>query len=200
MWCNIYYYTIFTGGLMRFCKNCNAHIPNKIRIDGKQYTLNRRKYCIECSPIGAKQGYVLRRLETYKRKNVINGKKTCVICPKSFNTSTKNSVCPTCRMRYRSHKTKTKYLLLKGGKCKNCGESDLSCLVFHHKNPKEKSFTLSQNWSCCKEELIQKEVEKCEILCSNCHSKLHKEEDEELKNILKHYERASGGTGDTRQS
>jgi hypothetical protein len=58
--------------------------------------------------------------------------------------------------------------------CLFCGEKDPACLVFHHRNPEEKeqpvSRMVSQGCSIAK---IQKEIEKCDVLCENCHAKLH---------------------------
>ena len=60
--------------------------------------------------------------------------------------------------------------------CKNCGENHVACLDFHHKNPEEKDIELSlvvhQGWS---KKRILNEIEKCDVLCSNCHRKLHAE-------------------------
>jgi hypothetical protein len=58
--------------------------------------------------------------------------------------------------------------------CKQCGESHISCLVFHHRNPKEKNFTIAKMVSGkMKKELILEEIKKCDVLCANCHRKLH---------------------------
>lgn len=67
---------------------------------------------------------------------------------------------------------------LKGNKCKECGVEhngkNASMFDFHHIDPKEKKFNLGLNslqniaFSKCLEE-----VEKCELLCSNCHRLLH---------------------------
>lgn len=59
---------------------------------------------------------------------------------------------------------------LKEHPCHTCGESDPDCLVFHHINPKDKSFNIRVNrkWS-----QIQKEIDKCVVLCANCHAKVH---------------------------
>lgn len=59
-------------------------------------------------------------------------------------------------------------------KCKMCGENEQVCLDFHHKDPTEKETTISRarahGWSM---ERLQKEIDKCEVLCSNCHRKFH---------------------------
>lgn len=60
--------------------------------------------------------------------------------------------------------------------CVKCGESDSVCLDFHHINPKDKELTLSVAVSRASLERIQKEIAKCEILCANCHRKLHASE------------------------
>ena len=59
--------------------------------------------------------------------------------------------------------------------CIICGERDECCLDFHHRNPNEKEDLVcrlicnSASW-----ERIIKEIEKCDVLCSNCHRKHHK--------------------------
>ena len=79
----------------------------------------------------------------------------------------------------RGHKNRaeTKKWLLEfksGLKCELCGMSHIACLHFHHKNPKEKdksiAKTINAGWS---KKRILKEIEKCQILCANCHSIFH---------------------------
>lgn len=59
------------------------------------------------------------------------------------------------------------------GKCQ-CGESHPGCLDFHHTDPLSKEISISkmaeQGWG---RDRILKELEKCQVLCSNCHRKLH---------------------------
>lgn len=60
-------------------------------------------------------------------------------------------------------------------KCKNCDESDPVCLDFHHRNPTTKIIHISRiYWRGWSIEKIKEEIEKCDILCANCHRKLHK--------------------------
>jgi hypothetical protein len=63
-------------------------------------------------------------------------------------------------------------------KCSKCDENHIACLEFHHLNPKEKDFTISEALQRLNlnKDLILKEIEKCEVLCSNCHRKLHYKE------------------------
>jgi len=62
-----------------------------------------------------------------------------------------------------------------GGKCIKCGyKKNLSALHFHHKEEFKKSISLdSRNLSNHRMDLIEKEVLKCELLCSNCHAEHH---------------------------
>jgi hypothetical protein len=59
-------------------------------------------------------------------------------------------------------------------KCSMCGEDHPACLEFHHLDPttKEKGISKMVNHGMSKENIL-KEAEKCVILCSNCHRKLH---------------------------
>jgi len=62
------------------------------------------------------------------------------------------------------------YDYLKSHPCIKCGESDPRVLQFNHINPDEKLETVS---NIMRRGLTQvmKEIEKCEVLCANCHSK-----------------------------
>lgn len=58
-------------------------------------------------------------------------------------------------------------------KCCLCGETFNRCLHFHHKNPKEKEIDIS---SCYNRKSIEKliiELQKCVVVCFNCHIKIH---------------------------
>jgi hypothetical protein len=39
---------------MPTCENCGDYFPNYVRIDGKLRNLHSRKYCLKCSPFGAR--------------------------------------------------------------------------------------------------------------------------------------------------
>ena len=65
---------------------------------------------------------------------------------------------------------------LKGGKCSICGyNKSLRALQFHHLNPKEKDFALTKNVKDF--DKLKKEVEKCILVCSNCHAEIHEQLD-----------------------
>lgn len=58
--------------------------------------------------------------------------------------------------------------------CELCGEDDPCCLDFHHLDPDEKigsvANLISEGATLA---FVLEEVEKCVVLCSNCHRKEH---------------------------
>ena len=56
--------------------------------------------------------------------------------------------------------------------CAKCGESRVHLLDFHHKDPKQKEFTIGK-LKKGSESIIQKEIDKCICLCANCHRDFH---------------------------
>ena len=59
-------------------------------------------------------------------------------------------------------------------KCSRCSENHPACLEFHHKNPQDKAINLSWvvSWGWSTERILQ-EIDKCIVLCANCHRKQH---------------------------
>lgn len=54
--------------------------------------------------------------------------------------------------------------------CARCGESSPVCLQFHHRDPRTKSFEVSAMVRDGRSQAaIEAEIEKCEVLCANCH-------------------------------
>jgi len=57
--------------------------------------------------------------------------------------------------------------------CSLCSESHPACLDFHHRDDnKEYGMSLLVNTICDKKRILA-EMQKCDVLCSNCHRKLH---------------------------
>ena len=62
----------------------------------------------------------------------------------------------------------------KGNKCIICGYNKCPrALSFHHRNPKIKSFGISAQGLTRSWEKIKAEIDKCVLLCSNCHMEVH---------------------------
>jgi transposase-like protein len=69
-------------------------------------------------------------------------------------------------------RTKKKLVEYKGGKCQVCEyDKSLNALHFHHLNPNEKDFSISGK--SLSFEKLKSEVDKCILVCSNCHSEIH---------------------------
>jgi hypothetical protein len=64
--------------------------------------------------------------------------------------------------------------------CINCGIRDIRVLEFDHVYPETKKFNVSRMVSSQHHSIasIKKEIEKCQVLCANCHRiKTHEERD-----------------------
>lgn len=69
----------------------------------------------------------------------------------------------------------------KGGKCSKCGyNKSLAALDFHHLDPTKKDFTIAHKRGTAVNDTIRAELDKCILLCANCHRELH-----ELEQIQK---------------
>ena len=76
--------------------------------------------------------------------------------------------------RNRRKELKLKAVNYKGGSCEKCGYNKcLDALTFHHINPAEKDFQISE--MCRKWETVKNELDKCILVCSNCHLEIHSE-------------------------
>lgn len=62
----------------------------------------------------------------------------------------------------------------KGGKCIRCGYSKCQgALVFHHRDPSEKDYKICGKSLCKLDDVAKAELDKCDLLCSNCHAEVH---------------------------
>ena len=102
-------------------------------------------------------------------------------CPKHGMTeyivmSNGNTKCKKCRneaVKNKRKKLRLELIEYKGGKCEICGYCKCyDALEFHHKNPEEKEFGIS-NGNTVSIEKLKKEVDKCSLLCANCHREVH---------------------------
>lgn len=96
--------------------------------------------------------------------------------PKKFyrcRAKKKGRYCKSCFNKYQNARwieRKRQAIKFKGGKCENCGleSTHYSIYDFHHRRGSKKDL----NWSQLKKmawPTIVEELEKCDLLCSNCH-------------------------------
>jgi hypothetical protein len=80
--------------------------------------------------------------------------------------------CDTANQIRASKKIKQKCVDYKGGKCSKCGYNKCNAaLDFHHIDPTKKELKLSKNRR--KWETLKAELDKCILVCANCHREIH---------------------------
>ena len=84
------------------------------------------------------------------------------------------SYCKDCANAIEKQRYKDKKNFVENQKhiCAKCGEKRIYVLQFHHKDKEKKDFTIGK---LKKGDLsiIQKEIDKCIVLCANCHIEFH---------------------------
>lgn len=160
----------------KICQGCNAEFLEYQMIDGKKRSLSARKFCLTCSPYGS---------YAQTKKPVIDGKKECPeckewkdlslfrLCPKRKRYASTCRVCDGNRATEYGRETKAKGIAYLGGACACCGYSrSLASLHFHHVEPEKKGFAIAK-FKCRKWDTVRPELDKCLLLCANCHGELH---------------------------
>lgn len=111
--------------------------------------------------------------------------KVCRICGKEFETIAYGGgrqFCFQCvpdtqdikmRTLYKRTAIKKEGVRLLGGCCMKCGDTRHYVLNFHHLNPEEKEYSLGNLIADSQVETFFQEIDKCILLCSNCHQEFH---------------------------
>ena len=90
---------------------------------------------------------------------------------------TKKWKCCQCAILYSSNyrkRMKQRAVDYKGGSCELCGyNKSISILTFHHRDPLLKDFNLSGSGICKSWNKLIIELDKCQLLCFNCHYEVH---------------------------
>ena len=111
----------------------------------------------------------------------------CRDCGNVFEAETLGTTkCSYCCVKTHRHKKKARLIEIKGGKCERCGYDKCpDAFDFHHLDPSKKEFNINGATFPRSMEKIMVELEKCVMLCANCHREIHYEQ-----NRLKDMERA----------
>lgn len=73
-------------------------------------------------------------------------------------------------------KIKLKCVEYKGGQCEKCGYNKcIDVLEFHHLDPTKKDFGIASKGHVKSWDNIKKELDKCIMVCANCHREIHYE-------------------------
>lgn len=137
----------------------------------------RHKRCRECDRVAASKmrlrnrGILVEKGESHRKicKHGIKPLKNCSECRKrnagNFHRKFKNKE----KIRSRNKRDKRKEFAIQylGSKCKDCNNEDIRVLVFDHIRGKvcKISECLTRNKG-----FLIKELDKCELVCANCHS------------------------------
>ena len=128
-------------------------IMDKIIIISRLYRCMSTKLCVNCKHV-----FLVEKFHLIKKE-----KRYTSWCRSCLYTYQKN------RWKDRKHKA----IELKGGACAICGyNKNYAAMEFHHLDPKEKEL----DWKKLRQvkwEFIVTELQKCTLLCSNCHREVH---------------------------
>ena len=156
----------------KICKNCGKDFPLSIKINNEHRYLVKRSYCLECIPYNS-------GISGDSKFNPLNQPtpRECRFCGKTFiyqkRKGHRRFVCNSCKSVGFAISKKKRAIEHKGGKCVECGyDKYYGALEFHHIDPTKKDFQISTNLSRAWEKL-KKELDKCILVCSNCHRELH---------------------------
>jgi DNA-directed RNA polymerase subunit RPC12/RpoP len=118
--------------------------------------------------------HIVRKLKTYH----------CVTCSSTFGfyDGKSSTRCPECQSRYgvimRKRKRRLRKRLLvaqRGGRCEMCGATprNMELFHFHHRDPLGKVSDVSKMIKSASMNRLQAEVDKCDLLCRDCHMGHH---------------------------
>lgn len=160
-------------------KKCYKYLGNKCSKCNKQYDIYDFHHINEKEKLFEINKGISRNLSFEKLKSELD--KCILVCGNChteihYDEDLKNDVklITAYKKQQKRHKTKLQAIEYLGGKCSKCGYNKCKdALVFHHNNSNEKEFTIGdflQNGF----EFIKNELDKCSLLCRNCHLKEHK--------------------------
>ena len=145
---------------------------------GKKFkaTKSTKLYCSRAC------GDKARSLRTKNETNsarALDHERTCLICGKSFKLINKSAngrqccyECMPAGTQLKRGDFLKKIKLQRGGSCVRCGYNKcIKALEFHHPDPTQKDFTISNDHFKLVEAV--EESKKCILLCANCHRELH---------------------------
>ncbi len=162
------------------CKSCKEEFKIHVIIDGKERNLSSRKFCLKCSPFN--------QHNTSKDIGIIEteNSKECTMCHivkpfdkfyyrknrrREYSSWCKQCITEDSVKRFKENKKRA--IEYKGGKCEKCGyDRCIEALEFHHLNSEQKdaNFRNMRGWT---DKRRIKELDKCTLLCSNCHREIH---------------------------
>jgi len=118
-----------------------------------------------------------RILQYHKERRQNNKEHLLEIARKSYK---RNKTKQNKKTQQRLRQYKVDFILYKGGKCAICGlefnGENQTVFDFHHINPEDKLFEISQSKMALINDKMRIELDKCLLLCANCHLELHQKQ------------------------
>ena len=163
---------------MKLCKSCGENFKTYLKLNGKVRNLSKRSYCLTCSPYGQHNTRKITKNEPETKRcprcNLIKSRSDFYSRRNGSGNSCYCKSCNNAECMDRLIRFKKQCLDYKGGCCTICGYSKFyGALEFHHKNPNEKDFGISNSRHRTFDDKIKAELDKCVLLCSNCHREVH---------------------------
>lgn len=113
----------------------------------------------------------------YRAKRLKDGRQPqCKICMRDYYNNSRNKKKEHYRavQRRREHRNIDRLNEWKEEQgCACCPETVACCLEPHHLDPNEKDFNVSDKARHVGWDTLMKELNKCIIVCRNCHAKIH---------------------------
>ena len=111
-------------------------------------------------------------ISDYEVRKYITGLKRFSRFPEGLTKKQKQVILVTERRK----KLKEMAIEYKGGKCSKCGYNKcVNALEFHHIDPSKKDFGIGNNGHTRSWNKTKIELDKCIIVCANCHREIHYE-------------------------
>jgi len=124
-------------------------------------SIPKEKHCTRCNKVKLSENF-------YRRRQGNDLSPYCKICTKDQTLE-----------RQRSFKRRC--IEYKGGKCSKCGYDRYDgALEFHHLDPSQKDLSIAKARLTSFSDKVKEELDKCVLLCANCHREQHARD----KNIL----------------
>lgn len=153
----VFYFPRLTtrGYMKKLCKKCSIEKELSEFYKNKSNTDGYSSSCKRCRKI---------QVNMWRKENHI----------RFITNKNKWSSCKRISMKEDNKKKAVEYL---GGKCIKCGyDEHIAALEFHHRDPSKKYYTISTKLREYSFEDLKNELDKCDLLCSNCHKILHYDE------------------------
>lgn len=154
----------------RICAKCQQPIPRSAWVEGRKRELQRRKYCLTCSPFGSHNTRRVGELRRAARQGVL-----CRSCGKPLTEKQRKwRVCWSCQYAGRSAQRLSQAYEVVGYACWRCsygnGAMGMRLLDSHHVEPESKCFGLDcRHLVNLAYRRVWLEMRKCVLLCANCH-------------------------------